>query len=152
MELMTMLHARKAVREYTGQVTPDQLQQLLHAASAAPVGRGNYDNYRLTVIQKPEILQQLPGIYDAPTVIVVSAREVRTSKYLSAGAIIHNIELAAEDMGLGANHNLYCVASLPPAIIPAGFTPLFAITLGQTTTSFTPRPIPVDRIKANIVK
>lgn len=54
MELMTMLHARKAVREYTGQVTPDQLQQLLHAASAAPVGRGNYDNYRLTVIQKPE--------------------------------------------------------------------------------------------------
>ena len=105
MELMTMLHARKAVREYTGQVTPDQLQQLLHAASAAPVGRGNYDNYRLTVIQKPEILQQLPGIYDAPTVIVVSAREVRTSKYLSAGAIIHNIELAAEDMGFGANNN-----------------------------------------------
>ena len=73
METIQMIASRRAIRRYTGQITTDQRQQLIQAAQAAPVGRGNYDNYKLTVIQKPEVLRRLTGIYAAPTVFIVSS-------------------------------------------------------------------------------
>ncbi|WP_334330467.1 nitroreductase family protein [Companilactobacillus sp. HBUAS59699] len=152
METLNMINSRKAIREYSGQITDEQLNKILIAANAGPVGMGNYDDYRLTIIQDPQTLAKLSGIYDAPTVIVVSAKNPSRMEYISSGAIAHNIELAAEDLGVGANYNMSCVASIPTGVIPYSFSPIFAVTLGQTRTKFSERTIPLNRIKTNTVK
>lgn len=152
METLKMIESRRAVRQYTGQISDEQLNSILLAANAGPVGLSGYEAFRLTVIQDPNILSKLSGIYEAPTVIIISAKEPDSSDYLSAGAIVHNMELAAEDLGLGANYNMASLHSYPKEIIPNGFEPVFAITIGQTEEEFTPRDTPMDRIKTNIVK
>ncbi|GAD16072.1 nitroreductase family protein [Lentilactobacillus otakiensis] len=152
METLKMIQSRKAIREYSGQVSDDQLHEILVAANASPVGMGRYDDYRLTVIQDPAVLSKMTGIYEAPTVIVVSIKDDSASDEVSAGAIVHNMELAAEDQGLGANYNMASLGSIPSEVIPDGFKPAFALTLGQTSDEFTPREIPLDRIKTNMVK
>ncbi|GHP13845.1 hypothetical protein YK48G_12700 [Lentilactobacillus fungorum] len=152
METQKMISSRKAVREYHGQITDYQLHEILTAANAAPVAMGQYDNYQLTVIQDPKTLAKMSGIYDAPTVIVLSAKEPDAGKDISAGAIVHNMELAAEDQGLGANYNMAGLGSIPNGVIPNGFTPIFALTIGQTNEKFTPREVPLDRIHTNFVK
>ena len=151
METIQMIASRRAIRRYTGQITTDQRQQLIQAAQAAPVGRGNYDNYQLTVIQKPEVLRRLTGIYAAPTVFIVSSLSTSAGKLVSAGMIAHNIELAAEDLGLGANYNMECLLNLPQGLVPKGATPLIAVTVGQTDEKFAPRDLPSDRIKTNLI-
>lgn len=152
MEAKDLIVSRKAVRQYSGQISDDQLQQILLAANAGPVGLGGYEKFRLTVIQDEQVLAKLNGIYGAPTVIVLSVKEPDESDVLSAGAIVHNMELAAENQGLGANYNMASLGSYPDGVLPEGFKPVFAITLGQTTEEFTPREIPLDRIKTNTVK
>ncbi|WP_119326758.1 nitroreductase family protein [Companilactobacillus musae] len=152
METFKMIQSRKAVRQYSGQITKEQLQKIITAANAAAVGMGEFENYRLTVIQKAEILNKLSGIYDAPTVIVVSAKNPSAMEDISAGTIVHNMELTAEDQGLGANYNMSSLGSIPDDVIPDGFKPIFALTLGQTTEKFVPREISLDKIKTNIVK
>ncbi|MEE8824044.1 nitroreductase family protein [Lentilactobacillus sunkii] len=152
METLKMIQSRKAIREYSGQISDDQLHEILVAANAGPVGMGRYDDYRLTVIQDPQVLSKMTGIYEAPTVIVVSIKADSAADEISAGAIVHNMELAAEDQGLGANYNMASLGSIPNEVIPDGFKPAFALTLGQTNEKFTPREIPLDRIKTNMVK
>lgn len=152
METLKMIASRKAIRHYYGQITDEQLHNILVAANAGSVGMGEFEKYRLTVIQKPEILDKLTGIYDAPTVIVVSAEDHDVMAGASAGTIVHGMELAAEDQGLGANYNMASLGSIPKDIIPDGFSPVFALTLGQTNEKFVPREISLDKIKTNIVK
>lgn len=152
METFEMIRSRKAIRQYTGQISDEQLNNILLAANAGSVGMGEFENYRLTVIQKPEILSQMNGIYDAPTVIVVSAVNDSLIEGNSAGTIVHNMELEAEDQGLGANYNMASLGSIPKEVIPKGFKPVFALTLGQTDETFTPREISLNKIKTNIVK
>ncbi|WP_125588130.1 nitroreductase family protein [Companilactobacillus jidongensis] len=152
METLNMINSRKAVREYSGQITDEQLNKILIAANAGPVGMGNYDDYRLTVIQNPNVLSKLNNIYDAPTVVVVSAKNPSRMEYISSGAIVHNMELAAEDLGIGANYNMACIASIPEGTVPEFFNPVFAITLGQTSEKFVDRKISLEKIKTNIVK
>lgn len=147
METLDLIHARKAVRAYTGQITSAQLQTILEAGNAAPVGMGNYGDYRLVVIQDPAVLQTMQHHYNAPTVIVVAVQHPGRMEALSAGAIVHNMELAAEDLQLGANYNMACLSSIPEGVLPAGFEGIFALTVGQTTTTFTPRQTPADQIK-----
>lgn len=151
METLDMIQARKAIRTYTGPVNELQLQRILAAANDSPVGMGNYRDYRLTVIQDPKILAQLAGIYHAPVVIVISAQEITPMELLSVGTIAHNIELAAEDQGIGANYNLICLDSIPTEVLPAGFKPAFAVTLGQTNEPFKQRQRAKNRIKVNFV-
>lgn len=152
METFEMIQSRKAIREYSGQITDEQLHNILVAANAGSAGMNYFNNYRITVIQKPEILAQLNGIYDAPTVIVVSATDTTIMEGNSAGTIVANMELEAENEGLGANYNMACLGSIPEGVLPDGFKPIFAVTLGQTTEKFTKRDIPMDKFKTNFVK
>lgn len=152
METFEMIKSRKAVRQYTGQITDEQLNNILLAANAGAVGLGKFEDYRLTVIQKPEVLAKLTGIYDAPTVIIVSSTNNSLMEGVSAGTIVHNMELTAENQGLGSNYNMACLGSIPENIIPTGFKPLFALTLGQTNETFAPRNISLNKIETNIIK
>lgn len=152
METFEMIQSRKAIREYSGQITDEQLHNILIAANAGSVGMNEFEKYRLTVIQKPEVLQQLTGIYGAPTVIVVSSTGTGMMEGNSAGTIVHNMELEAENEGLGANYNMASLGSIPEDVLPDGFKPVFALTLGQTTEKFTKREIPLDKFKTNFVR
>lgn len=152
METAKLLRARRAIRTYTGQITPEQLTTLLAAGNAAPVGMGNYGDYRLVAIQDPDLLHQLSGNYDAPTEIIVAVHQPGRMEVLSAGVIVHNMVLCAEDLGLGANYNMASLPSLPVGVLPPGFEAVFGLTVGQTTATFTPREIPADRIPTTIIK
>lgn len=153
MELMDLLQSRRAFREYDDQpLTSEELQPILLAAETSPVGLGKYRNHRLTVIQDPKVLKQIQNIYQAPTLIVVSSPDPGQLEFIDAGIIVHNMELAAENEGLAANYNMACLASLPKAVIPAGMTPCFAITLGHTREKLTPRDLDIKRIPINWIK
>lgn len=153
MELMDLLQSRRAFREYDDQpLTSEELQPILLAAETSPVGLGKYRNHRLTVIQDPKVLKQIQNIYQAPTLIVVSSPDPGQLEFIDAGIIVHNMELAAENEGLAANYNMACLASLPKAVIPAGTTPCFAITLGHTKEKLTPRDLDIKRIPINWIK
>ena len=153
MELMDLLQSRRAFREYDDQpLTSEELQPILLAAETIPVGLGKYRNHRLTVIQDPKVLKQIQNIYQAPTLIVVSSPDPGQLEFIDAGIIVHNMELAAENEGLAANYNMACLASLPKAVIPAGMTPCFAITLGHTKEKLTPRDLDIKRIPINWIK
>lgn len=153
MELMDLLQSRRAFREYDDQpLTSEELQPILLAAETSPVGLGKYRNHRLTVIQDPKVLKQIQNIYQAPTLIVVSSPDPGQLEFIDAGIIVHDMELAAENEGLAANYNMACLASLPKAVIPAGMTPCFAITLGHTKEKLTPRDLDIKRIPINWIK
>lgn len=150
---MDLLQSRRAFREYDDQpLTSEELQPILLAAETSPVGLGKYRNHRLTVIQDPKVLKQIQNIYQAPTLIVVSSPDPGQLEFIDAGIIVHNMELAAENEGLAANYNMACLASLPKAVIPAGMTPCFAITLGHTKEKLTPRDLDIKRIPINWIK
>ena len=153
MELMDLLQSRRAFREYDDQpLTSEELQPILLASETSPVGLGKYRNHRLTVIQDHKVLKQIQNIYQAPTLIVVSSPDPGQLEFIDAGIIVHNMELAAENEGLAANYNMACLASLPKAVIPAGMTPCFAITLGHTKEKLTPRDLDIKRIPINWIK
>lgn len=147
-----MIQARKAIREFSGQISDEQLQTILKAGNAGAVGMSQFDNYRIIAVQKADILAELNGIHGAPTVIIVAATDTTPMEGVSAGIIVHNMELAAEDLGLGANYNMASLGSIPANVLPAGFKPLVVLTLGQTTEKFTPRDLPDDRIRKSVIK
>ena len=51
MNTMETICSRKTIRSYTGEnITADELNVILKAANASPVGMGQYDSMHLTVI------------------------------------------------------------------------------------------------------
>ncbi len=151
-ETTNMINSRKAIREYKGQMRDWQLDSILKAGYAGPVGMGEYENYRFTVIQDQSVLSKMNGIYDAPTVIVISVKDPGQMEFISTGCIAQNMALEAENQRVGANLNMACLGSIPEGVIPEGFTPTFAITLGLTDYEFSPRAISLKRFKTNFVK
>ena len=113
MEAMSTITSRRSIRSYTGEsISDSDLQTVLKAANAAPVGMGKYENAHLTVIQDPELLREIeasaaealgrPGasiFYGAPTYIAVSAKPYGDAlgniDYANTGIIVHSMALAA---------------------------------------------------------
>ena len=87
METMKAIASRQSCSTYTGeQITDDELQTILKAANAAPIGMGKFEEVKLTVIQNKDLLNKFDStgakffgnpeshpLYGAPTVILVSA-------------------------------------------------------------------------------
>ena len=174
MNTLETLFSRKCVRKYTDNITAEELDTILTAANAAPVGLAQYGSLHLTVISNPEMLQKINAataaisnrpnanpIYGAPTLILVSyvkpepARENLT--YSNAAIVAHNMALAATELGLGVCY----IWGVPKALlsapelmaelgVPEGHIPCCSITLGKTDYVYTRREIP-DRISKNII-
>ena len=171
METMQAINRRKSVRSYTGEkISEEELNTVLQAAYAAPVGMGKYGNFHLTVIENRELLQAIdekasamfgkPDVhlfYGAPTFILVSSKPDGAEKvggidYCNTAAIIENMSLAATDLGIGHCYIWGGVAVLnanPELVervgLPEGFTPCSGIILGVTTETYTDRDIPDQR-------
>lgn len=177
MEFFKTIKTRRSTRSYKPeQITNEELDKVLLAANAAPVGSGLYEDVHLTVVQNTELLDKMVKstaevsnkpdanpFYDAPTVIIVSCRLKDPAKvsstYANAACIIENMHLAATDIGLGSVYLLGFIRagaindSLKKELgIPEGFNPVSGITLGYPTEELVERDIPTDRISINYIK
>lgn len=174
MNALENLYSRKSVRSYTGEaITEAELQEILKAAYAAPVGRAQYGTLQLTVISNKEYLAKVEAhmaavvgnpnlhpFYGAPTVIVISSTgPVGNVNYSNAAIVAHNMALAATELGVGCCHiwgaigvmngNIELVKELN---LTEGMVPCCAIALGKTNETYEVRQIPENRIKTEYLK
>ena len=174
METINALFSRKSIRNYTGEkISEDKLKEILKAAKAAPVGMGKYDTVHLTVIENPELLQDIDAaaakmfgnpdmhpLYGAPTFVVVSAKPENETpnnvEFSNTAIMAHNMALAAVDFGIGCCHiwGAVMALSISPDLVnrlelPDGYTPCCGIVLGGTTEQYTMRDIPENRVEVN---
>ena len=153
METLKAIARRKSTRAFSleKQIAQTELNIILAAGCAAPVGRADYPSLHLTVVQDAETLDKINKtvqetlksdqslFYDAPVLVLVSASEQQIApniQYANAACIVENMLLAATDLGIG------CVFlwGLPNVIannadlceqldFPNGFKPITAVAL-----------------------
>lgn len=96
MEAKLVLKNRQTCRNFNEtQVSQESLDYILKAGNSAPVSLGQYQNIELHVIQNKELLNKIEQIvysirpemgkhpmYNAPTVILVSAKKKKLLKLL----------------------------------------------------------------------
>ncbi len=178
MNTMETICSRKSVRTYTGEhITEEQLNTILKAANAAPVGMGQYEGVHLTVITNAELLGKIDAagaamlgkpdthtLYGAPMLILVSAKMppvkmMENVVYSNAAIIVQNMALAATELGVGVCHiwgatmaTLNAPSILKELNLPEGFTPCCAVTLGKTDYVYEQREIPMNRVETNTIE
>ena len=149
MELKEVLLRRKSCRAYEVRpVEEEKLNEVVTAASLAPLGLPKDGKPHLTVVTDPELLKTLGGafgpdrdiIYGAPALIVVSCPPSRPGiPEMNAACVVEMMALTATDLGLG-NIYLYGVTAalaqngeLKARLgIPEGHTPLSALAVGYS--------------------
>lgn len=177
METMQTIYSRKSVRTYTGEkISENDLRTIIKAANSAPVGMGKYENVHLTIIENPEILRAIEEstaktfgqpdmhpLYGASVFILVSSKpmleKISNVDYSNAAIIVHNMALAAVELGLG-NCGIWSAAMglnadqdlLKKINLPQGFLPCCGIIIGGTTEQYSVRDIPENRIAVNYLK
>lgn len=101
MKFTKLLKSRKSIRTYTGKpADKKQVKKIIQAAELAPVARGLYENYQLTIINDPKLLKEIDQeaammfgdleshpLYGVPTLILVSAKKQDEMAY--ALSLIH---------------------------------------------------------------
>ena len=120
MDFIDSLFSRKSIRSYTGEcVSEKDLNTILLAGNAAPVGKGRYDALHITVISDPSLLEEIAKLtaeylgkpdmhplYGAPHLIVVSIKEDsiviesqldHTKQKLARWAIQQNLTVHEDD-------------------------------------------------------
>ena len=176
MNTMETICSRASVRSYTGQpVTPEELAVILKAAKASPAGMARFDTLHLTVIHNPDLLAEIDAaaaamfgdpsmhpLYGAPTLVLVSSRKpapgMENVSYSNAAIMVHNMALAATDLGVGSCYIWGATAALSKSEailaklgLPVDFIPCCAITLGKTDLTYTLREIPEDKISQTVI-
>lgn len=163
MELRNAIAARRAVRAYKdAPVEKAQLEQVLKAGCAAPVGKGLYDHLRLTVIQDKGILHAISEglkanmhvdfdpLYNAPALILVSSQKMPfpNIEYADAGCILENMMLEATELGLGSvviwgsSMAVNAVPELKRALqIPDDYTAVSGIVVGHANQTVEPKEL-----------
>lgn len=177
MNTMETICSRKSVRSYTGEnITKEELDVILKAANASPVGMGQYDSLHLTVITKKELLDKIEAsaatmfrkpdmhpLYNAPTLILVSAKKpapmMENVSFSNAAIMVHNMALAATELGIGSCYIWGAIAALSrnaeilnELALPEDFIPCCAISLGKTDCTYELREIPMNRISTSIIE
>ncbi len=155
---------RKSVRDFKpDQISEKELDTILNAACAAPVGHGDYDSLRLTVIQNRELLNKISAAYSksdifygAPTVIAVSSNSLESINYSNAGCVVQNMLLAATDLGLGSVYVFNFVWAcekdknlVKELKIEDGFFPVASVALGYPAQEIEFRKEFIKKIKIN---
>lgn len=156
MDTLNAIFSRKSTRAYNGeQISEENLQTIIKAGCASPVGMARYDTLHITVVQNDDLLKRVfdeaeevmfseTGMrknmnFGAKTMIVVSSMPAYREgmDYVNVGIVIENMVIAATSLGidsvvLGGPMNAIAKSDeLKEAIgIPEGFTPLLAASLG----------------------
>ncbi len=156
MNTLDAIFSRKSTRAYKNeQISEENLQIIIKAGCAAPIGMARYDTLHITVIQNDEVIAKIfdeaeeamfkeIGVrknmnFGAKTMIVISSMPAYREgvEYAHAGFVIENMIIAATSLGIdsvvlgGPISILAKSEELKNAIgIPEGFTPLLAVSLG----------------------
>lgn len=166
------IHSRRSIRSYTGApVTDEQLDALLMAAYAAPVGKAQFDTLHMTVITNKEYLADLEkamadelGVpemhpfYGAPMLILVSSVIAEPPhdnvSYSNAAILVQNMSLAAVELGLGSVHIWGAVRTLnkrPDLLekldLPENMVPCCALAVGPSDEKYALRKTDRTKIK-----
>ncbi len=176
MNTFNNLFSRKSIRTYTGEnITEAELDQILKAAYASPVGRALFDTLNITVISNRDYLNKWEDycesqtehrpFYGAPTVILVSSLIPSTDlksvnvNFSNAAILVQNMAIAATELGIGSCHIWGAVRLLndneellKELDLPEGMVPCCAIILGHTNEKYELRDIPENKIKTNFIK
>lgn len=177
MNTLEALYRRKSIRNFNGEsITEEELKEILKAAYAAPVGRGLYDSLTLTVISNRDFLDRwekhmatvtgnpdLHPFYGAPTVVLVSSAlpspQAGNVNYSNAAIVVHNMAIAATELGVGACHIWGAVGVMPASQelvkelnLPEGMVPCCAIALGHTDEKYEIRDVQDKRIRTEYMK
>ena len=175
-----ILKKRRSIRTYTGEkITEAELQSILEAGYAAPVGMGRYDTLHITVIQNPELLAEIDALaatvmekmtgrpmahplYGAPTLILVSCPKAHPKManvtYSNAAIVVQNMAIEAAELGVGACHIWGAVSAMytDPSMfeklnLPEGYAPCCALAVGKTEETYEAREIPANRISTEFL-
>ena len=177
MTMMETICSRKSVRSYTGEnITAKELEVILKAANASPVGMGQFDSLHLTVITNKDLLAKIEAsaaamfgkpdmhpLYGAPTLILVSSRKpapmMENVAYSNAAIMAHNMALAATELGVGTCYIWGAIAAVSrnPEVLaelklPEGFMPCCAMCFGKTDVAYECREIPENKIGRTIIE
>lgn len=165
METIQAIMSRKSTRAFKEkQIGDKDLETILLAAMAAPVGSAAYDSLHLTVVQKQSVFQEISDAvtqlilkmtgkkmdknFGAPTMIFVSSKPTMMPglEYANAACVIENMAIAATDLGI--DNIVWAAASVAVAQnsnllkeleIPEGFVPVLCISLGYSVEDKAPK-------------
>lgn len=172
METLKTIFSRKTVRTYTGEAVPqDKRDTVIKAALAAPVGLAKFENVHLTVIENKELLHAIDRnaaeffgdptrtpLYGAPILVVVSTPNQGNVDSANAAMVVHNMCLAAIELGMGSCAIYGATAALvqnqellAKLDLPEGFVPTGSAIFGPTTETFEEREIPMDKMTIHYI-
>ena len=166
MNTFAAILSRRTIRNFNGKdIDESELNAILSAAYAAPIGRKRYDTLALTVVKNKEFLSALDlatanaqgnpdahPLYGAPTLIIISSiinpPPQDNVNYSNAAIIAENIALAATELGVGACHiwGAIRVLNTSPELVarlalPEGMVPCCAMALGKTDEVYSMREV-----------
>jgi nitroreductase len=156
MNTLDAIFSRKSTRAYKNeQISEENLQMIIKAGCAAPIGMARYDTLHITVIQNEELLTKIfdeaeevmfkqIGLrknmnFGAKTMILISSLPAYREgiEYAHAGLVIENMVIAATSLGIdsvvlgGPISAIADSESLKADMgIPEGFAPLLAVSFG----------------------
>lgn len=184
-ETLKVILNRRSIRKYNKeQISEWELGEILKAAIYAPSAR-NQQEWHFSVIQNEDLLGKIKdllkeyminsgvpfmverasapgfvGFYDAPTVIIVSAKNDAFQRLIDCGIAAENIALAAEAVGVGS-----CILTSSQLLfdhevngglskelgIPEGYSHVCTVTLGYKDGEL-PRAAPRSEGLVTIIK
>ena len=174
--MLDLIKKRKSVRSYTGEnISKEELDIILTAADASPVGMKQYETLHLTIITNKELLSKIEKLtslkfnkpdmhplYNAPTFILISSKKfmpmMENVMYSNAAIMAHNIALAATELNIGSCYIWGATASISESEeilsqlnLPESFIPCCGIILGKTNEQYEEKEIP-NRIAKQFIK
>ena len=115
MDFYDVLSKRVSTRKFTDEsVSDEDINILVDAANKAPIGMGQYDQSRLTVIKDKSFIREISqeykeftgkesdALYNAPVFIIFSSSKDTSIRFEDAGCVLENIALAATSIDLGS--------------------------------------------------
>ena len=165
MNAIESIIARKSTRSYKSrQINNNDLEMILQAGMAAPVGSGAYDTLHITVVQNQEIFSKINTAvtdmifkmmskkmdknFGAPTMIFVSSKQnmMPGLEYANTACILENMAIAATSLGIdniiwgGAAVAVTQNDELQKDLeIPKEYKPVLCISLGYAKEMESPK-------------
>ena len=156
METLEAIAKRTSTRKFKEtQISEENLQAILKAGMAAPVGSGAYNSLHITVVQNQSVFSKINAAvtelifkmmgkkmdknFGAPTMIFVSSKPAMMPglEYANTACVLENMAIAATSLGIdniiwgGASSAVEQNAELRKILeIPEGYKPILCISLG----------------------
>ena len=165
METLEAIAKRTSTRKFKEtQISEENLQAILKAGMAAPVGSGAYNSLHITVVQNQSVFSKINAAvtelifkmmgkkmdknFGASTMIFVSSKPAMMPglEYANTACVLENMAIAATSLGIdniiwgGASSAVEQNAELRKILeIPEGYKPILCISLGYASENEIPK-------------